>query len=178
MWKAPNLKEKRRTNSEKKQTKKKKQSALQHFRRDGCPMKNAGPCVTAADPLQLAAVLLRLAESERRVTALRPTDFMDPVECCCFFCLFVCFTITTGLFQKLLPLTPSSTAVSILAELFGEGSRALTSLPVRAPHKHSIVCENVQCAQGTLHIWQLLLATSLGPVSTPPGEDCMHGCAP
>lgn len=130
--------------------------------------KKAGP-TDFSRPLQR----LRLAESERRVTTLRPTHFTDLSQG--FF-----FLITTGLFQERLPLKPSSTAVSMLAVLLGEGSRALTSLPVRAPHKHSIVCENVQCARGTLHIWQLLLATSLGLVSTPAGEDCMRwgGCAP
>lgn len=38
--------------------------------------------------------------------------------------------------------------LSSLAELLGEGSRALTSLPVGAPHKHSIVCENVHGLRG------------------------------
>lgn len=47
------------------------------------------------------------------------------------------------------------TAVS-LTKLLGEGSRALTSLPVGAPHKHSIVCENVHglgglCTSGSCY---------------------------
>lgn len=170
MWKAPSPKEKRRTNRNKK-----KINRLCNISERRLPEKTLDSAILQRTDFNglLCFCGWPRAKVESRLCGRQA--LWTPSSGDIFF-----FFMTTGLFQELLPLKPSSTAVSIFAELLGEGSRALTSLPVRAPHKHSIVCENVQCAQGTLHIWQLLLATSLGPVSTPPGEDCMHrgGCAP
>lgn len=77
----------------------------------------------------------RLSLCPRSEQESRVRGFIDWLPTVSGFMMGLCFT-------KSCP-----TAVS-LTRLLGEGSRALTSLPVGAPHKHSIVCENVHGLRG------------------------------